>query len=355
MHTENLIVGLGIAGINLCHQIEKAGRSFVVIDACPARSSSIIAGGIYNPIVIKRKVKTWKADMLFEFLVPTYRELEALLGVQVLHHDFPIFKPISSFEELDEWQRAIDSGAVAPYVTEVIRQRPEGPFTESVCGHVIIRHGGFLRTDEAILAYRHRLRAAQLLLEQTFDHSQLELNDQGVKYGDITADRVIFCEGRLISENPWFNWLPMRPTKGQMLTVSTGTELTPDKVYNQQFYLFPSRTAGHFRLGATYEWNDLNEETTDAARDELLQRTAKALDIRLEVLDQQAAIRPNVADRRPLLGRHPRIPNLYLFNGMGSKGVMLAPWFARQLAQHIYGNALLEPEVDLKRFIKRCA
>jgi glycine/D-amino acid oxidase-like deaminating enzyme len=354
MHTENLIVGLGIAGINLCHQLEKSGRSFVVIDACPVSSSSIIAGGIYNPIVIKRKVKTWKADALFALLVPTYREMEELLGRQLLHHDFPILKPISSHTELDEWQQAVDSGAVAPYVTDVVRHRPEGPFTNSVCGHVIIRHGGFLRTDETIMAYRQRLRVAQLLFELSFDHSQLQLNEQGVKYGDITADRAIFCEGRHISENPWFNWLPMRPTKGQMLTVRTEAELAPDKVYNQQFYLFPSRTEGHFRLGATYEWNDLDEETTDAARDELLQRTAKALDVRLEVLDQQAAIRPNVADRRPLLGRHPRIPNLYLFNGMGSKGVMLAPWFARQLVQHIYAYGSLEPEADLKRFIKRC-
>ncbi len=353
MHTENLIVGLGIAGINLCHRLEREGRTFVVIDPCPAQSSSLIAGGIYNPIVIKRKVKTWKADALFGFLVPHYREMEQMLGSSFLHHDFPILKPISSAHELDEWQAAIDSEAVTPYVTEVVRQRPGGRFQESVCGHVTIRHCGFLRTDEAIPAYRSHLRSNGILLEEKLDFGRLEVNEEGVRYGSLTADRIIFCEGRHISENPYFNWLPMRPTKGQMLTVRTTSGLTPDRIYNQQFYLFPSREKGVFRLGATYEWHDLNEEPTEAARTELLGRVRKALDIDMEVLDQQAAIRPNVADRRPLIGQHPEHPPMFLFNGMGSKGVMLAPWFAEQLVRHIYDGAELEKEADLRRFIKR--
>ncbi len=353
MHTENLIVGLGIAGINLCHQLERAGRSFTVVDPCPDSSSSLIAGGIYNPIVIKRKVKTWKADELFAFLVPHYREMEAVLGTEFLHHDFPILKPISSAHELDEWQTAIEHEEVVPYVTEVVRERPKGPFQDAVCGHVTIGHCGFLRTDEAILAYRDHLRRSGRLLEVQFVHAKLKSETGGVRYEGLTADRVIFCEGRFISENPWFNWLPMRPTKGQMLTVSTKAALTPDHVYNQQFYLFPTREHGKFRLGATYEWGDLNEETTDSAREELLSRTVRALNLEMEVLDQQAAIRPNVADRRPLIGRHPEITNVFLFNGMGSKGVMLAPFFANQLVDHIYSGTPLDSEADLNRFGKR--
>jgi glycine oxidase len=353
MHTENLIVGLGIAGINLCHQLELAGRSFTVIDSCPARSSSLIAGGIYNPIVIKRKVKTWKADELFAFLVPHYREMETMLGAAFLHHDFPILKPISSGQELDEWQTAIDNGAIAPYVTEVKLERPKGPFQDAVCGHVTIRHSGFLRTDEAIVTYRKYLHGSGRLIERRFEHSKLQLDTDGVRYEGLTADHVIFCEGRFISENPWFNWLPMRPTKGQMLTVSAKTPLTPDHVYNQQFYLFPTREHGKFRLGATYEWGDMNEEITEGAREELLSRTWKALRVDMEVLDQQAAIRPNVADRRPLIGRHPGLTNMFLFNGMGSKGVMLAPFFAHQLVAHIYAGKALDSEADLNRFGKR--
>lgn len=353
MRTENLIVGLGIAGINLCHRLEREGRSLVVIDPCPAHSSSLIAGGIYNPIVIKRKVKTWKADVLFDFLVPHYRQMEEVLRRGFLRHGFPILKPISSEHELDEWQAAIDSGAVTPYVSEVVRGVPDGPFKASVCGHVVINHGGFVRMDGAIRAYRDHLHGKGILRREKLDFSKLEITADGIRYGDVTADRVIFCEGRHISENPFFNWLPMRPTKGQMLTVRITSGLMPDHVYNQQFYLFPTDEQGVFRLGATYEWHDLNEESTPAAREELISRVEKALDIDLEVLDQQAAIRPNVADRRPLIGRHPEHERLVLFNGMGSKGVMLAPYFAEQLVRHLYHDGRLDAEADLSRFVRR--
>ena len=123
-HTENLVVGLGIAGLNLCHQLEKAGKSFLVIDQCPTNSASLIAGGIYNPIVLKRKVKSWKVDELFPFLVQTYEELEMQLNNSFLHHNFPILKPISSANELVEWQQAVDEERLAPYVNSREESRP---------------------------------------------------------------------------------------------------------------------------------------------------------------------------------------------------------------------------------------
>lgn len=352
IHTENLIVGLGIAGLNLCHQLEKAGKSFLVIDRCPTNSSSLIAGGIYNPVVLKRKVKSWKVDELFPFLVETYRELEQKLETEFLLHDFPILKPISSSDELQEWQRAVDDGRLNPYVHSVSGSKPSGPFQHSVIASATIESAGFVRFNKLILAYREYLKSKELLMESDFDYDEIKLGEK-IDFKGISADRIIFSEGRLISENPFFNWLPFRPTKGQMLTVRVPEELTPDKIYNQQFLLFPTEEKNVFRLGATYEWHNLDEVPSQKSTDELIERAQKALNIEFEVLDAQAAIRPNVADRRPTIGRHPEIENMFLFNGMGSKGVMLAPYFAKQLVDHIYRGMAIDAEVDLNRFIKR--
>lgn len=352
--TENLIIGLGVAGINLCHQLEKAGKSFLVIDRCPENSSSLIAGGIYNPVVLKRKVKSWKVDELFPFLVETYRELEQQLGVDFLLHDFPILKPVSSVDELNEWQQAVDDHRLSPYVDSVEKQTPHGPFQKSTLGSTTIKHSGFVRIGKLVLAYRNYLQQKGLLIEDEFDYEAIKVEDSP-SYRDVSADRVIFCEGRFISENPFFNWLPFRPTKGQMLTVRVPEELTPDRIYNQQFLLFPTEEKNIFRLGATYEWHNLNETSSQKSTDELIERAQKALNIHFEVLDAQAAIRPNVADRRPTIGRHPENVNLFLFNGMGSKGVMLAPYFAKQMVNHIYEGAEIDPEVNLMRFGKRYA
>lgn len=350
--TENLIVGLGIAGLNLCHQLQKAGKSFVVIDRCPENSSSLIAGGIYNPVVLKRKVKSWKVDELFPFLVATYQELEQLLGDEFLFHNFPILKPISSADELTEWQQAVDENRLFPYVDSVEMKSPKGPFQKSVLGSVTIKDSGFVRIGKLLLFYREYLKKQGFLIEEEFDFQELK-TEKTVYYKGFSADRIIFSEGRFISENPFFNWLPFRPTKGQMLTVRVPEFLTPDKIYNQQFLLFPTMEKNIFRLGATYEWKDLDEVPTQESTDELIARAKRALNIDFEVLDAQAAIRPNVADRRPVIGQHPEIENMFLFNGMGSKGVMLAPYFAKQLVDHIYSGSEIEPEVDLNRFGKR--
>jgi glycine oxidase len=350
--TENLIIGLGIAGINLCHQLEKAGKSFLVIDRCPENSSSLIAGGIYNPVVLKRKVKSWRVDELFPFLVETYRELELQLGVDFLLHDFPILKPISSTSEPNEWQQAVDENRLSPYVNSVEKKKPEGPFQNSVLASVTISDSGFVRIGKLVLTYRKYLQEKGLLVDEQFNYQEVN-SEEKVSYKDISAERIIFCEGRFITENPFFNWLPLRPTKGQMLTVRVPVVLTPDRIYNQQFLLFPTEEKNVFRLGATYEWHNLDETPSQKSTDELIERAQKALNVHFEVLDAQAAIRPNVADRRPTIGHHPEKENMFLFNGMGSKGVMLAPYFAKQLVSHIYEGVEIDPEVDLNRFGKR--
>ena len=324
----------------------------MVIDRCPTNSSSLIAGGIYNPVVLKRKVKSWKVDELFPVLVDTYRELEQKLDAKFLLHNFPILKPISSADELNEWQQAVGENRLAPYVTSVQTERPTGPFQDSVIGSVTIQNAGFVRFNKLILGYRDYFKRKGLLIESGFDFDELKLS-RSLIYEGITAERIIFSEGRFLSKNPYFNWIPFRPTKGQMLTVRVPDSLTPDRIYNQQFLLFPTEEKNIFRLGATYEWKNLNEEPTQTSTDELIERAKRALNIDFKVLEAQAAIRPNVADRRPTIGQHPEIENLYLFNGMGSKGVMLAPYFAKQLVDHIYSGAEIDPEVDLNRFGKR--
>ncbi|MFM1875994.1 MAG: hypothetical protein RL266_1731 [Bacteroidota bacterium] len=353
IHTENLIVGLGIAGLNLCHYLEKAGKSFLVIDRCPANSSSLIAGGIYNPIALKRKLKSWKVDELFQNLVETYSEIDQRLGISSLEHNFPILKPISALDDLHEWERAVDENRLSPYVNSLQVGTPTGPFSENTIASVTIEHAGFVRIGKTLMAYREYLKNSGRLLTGDFDHDGLEIDGDAIRYQDLHADRVIFAEGRFIRENPYFNWLPFRGTKGQMLTVKVPDSLTPDRIYNQQFLLFPTEEKNIFRLGATYEWTHLDEIPTQEATAELVAKVESALSIKLEVMDAQAAVRPTVIDRRPVVGKHPNKLPLFIFNGLGTKGVMLAPYFAKQLVDHIYDGKPLDQEVHLNRFVQK--
>ncbi|MCB0754384.1 MAG: FAD-dependent oxidoreductase [Flavobacteriales bacterium] len=353
--TENLIVGLGIAGLNLCHQLEKAGKSFLVIDRCPENSSSLIAGGIYNPVALKRKLRSWRVDELFPTLITAYSEIDALLGVSTLQHPFPILKPIVSDDDLNEWKTAVKDERLVPYVNAVEESVPKGPFKQDVKAYVTIENAGFVRISKLIASYQNYLNQKGLLLQDEFYHHNINILDDGIEYQGIQADRIIFAEGRFASQNPYFSWLPMRATKGQMLTVRLPESVTPDRIYNQQFLLFPLEEKGLFRLGATYEWGQLDETPTEEATQELLTKVKKTLDVEIEVLDAQAAVRPTVIDRRPIIGQHPDHRPIWIFNGLGTKGIMLAPYFAKQLVEHIYEGAAIDPEVSLKRFGKHYA
>lgn len=351
--TENLIVGLGIAGLNLCHQLEKAGKSFIVIDNCPSNSASLIAGGIYNPVVFKRKLKSWKADLLIPALVQAYAEIDERLSISSLHHQFPILKPVSSNDDLAEWKQVIEEKRLAPYVRSIDETPLQPPFKKGYMASVTIQNGGFIRIENTLLAYRKYLLEKGLLVCENFDHSALKVTATSAEYQHIKADRVIFSEGWLISKNPFFNWVPFKPTKGQILTVRTDSALPPNRIYNQQFLLFPTDEEGVFKLGATYEWEQLDEISSNASTQELLEKTEKVLDVKFEVLEEKAAVRPTVSDRRPVVGVHPTHKNLFLFNGMGTKGVMIAPYFAQQLVENIYHQAEIDSEANLNRFIKR--
>ncbi|MCY1381685.1 tRNA 5-methylaminomethyl-2-thiouridine biosynthesis bifunctional protein MnmC [compost metagenome] len=104
------------------------------------------------------------------------------------------------------------------------------------------------------------------------------------------------------------------------------------------------------RLGATYSWHELDFEPTLKGREELIQAAEMILKKPFTFTGQQAGVRPATKDRRPFLGKHPQHNRLWIFNGLGTKGVSLAPWFAVQLVRNMLHDELIHPEANIERF-----
>ena len=121
-------------------------------------------------------------------------------------------------------------------------------------------------------------------------------------------------------------------------------------VCGKGFYMMP--VGEHrYKVGATYTWDELNWATTDSAREELLAKLGKIISASSEVLNQQVGIRPTMHDRKPVIGIHPDHPQIGIFNGLGSKSVLLGPYFARQFVDSmIRGSRYIHPEADIKRY-----
>jgi glycine/D-amino acid oxidase-like deaminating enzyme len=185
-----------------------------------------------------------------------------------------------------------------------------------------------------------------ILRTEVFDHNLW--NPQSKTYRNITYDKVIFCLGYQQKSEPTFSYLPLQQTKGQTLLIKS-ENLSAEESLNRKCFVLPLGNQ-HFRVGATYEWNNASLEITEAGCNQLIEMLASLGSYDYEILEQKAGIRPTVLDRRPLIGEHPEYPGVYIFNGLGTKGYMMAPTLANELASFMLDQTPLHPETNIRRF-----
>ncbi|MHA7101889.1 NAD(P)/FAD-dependent oxidoreductase [Roseivirga pacifica] len=348
MQVDYLIVGQGLAGSVLAEHLLNMGLSVKVISDASLSNSSKVAGGLFNPITGRKMVKTWHCDRLFDYLIPFYRGLEHKLKTDFLV-ETPIYRPFYSIEEQNEWMGKSAESDYAPYIEKVYQKPGFGHHVQDEFGGILLKKSGYLKTAEFIAAYEEYLASKGLLVNDTFDFDALELEDNGVSYKGISAKKIVFCDGRLLEENPFFKWLPLRPVKGELLFLDAESEQEQRVIYNRGVFVVPLGD-GKCKVGATYEHQNLNEAPTLKAKTQLIDKLSGLVKFRYKVTDQKAGVRPATKDRRPFLGKHPEHKCVYVFNGLGAKGVSLAPFYANQFAQWMEGNTNLEDEVNIERF-----
>jgi len=206
---------------------------------------------------------------------------------------------------------------------------------------------GRIDTKLLIPSYKKQLQEADLLLEDTFDYSALKFDDQ-LYYKGTTAKHIVFAEGFGLKKNPFFNHLPLKEVKGELLTIHA-PDLKIDYVLKSSIFIIPLGN-DLYLIGATYDWKDKTNDITHKAKEELLNKLKTFMSCDFDVISQVAGIRPTVSDRRPLVGQHELHKNMYVLNGLGTRGVMIAPFIAKQLFDCIENENPLEREIDIKRF-----
>ena len=70
-----------------------------------------------------------------------------------------------------------------------------------------------------------------------------------------------------------------------------------------------------------------------------------------ETVEHVAGIRPIIRQSRPVIGSHPENENLFIFNGLGSKGVLYAPGVADRLAAFLCENREIEEDLNIDAFV----
>lgn len=340
-----IIVGSGLAGIAFAETALNMDKKILVVSDA-SQNSSIIAGGLYNPVILKRFSEVWQASEQLELLSEFYTELEKKLSLK-LDYRMPLLRKFYSIEEQNNWFTASDKPNLSKFLsTHLITKKWNAIPSHFNFGEVL--HSGYVDTGLLVDSYRHYLISKECFLEETFNYSDVIINDNFVTYRNLKAKQVIFAEGFGMLLNPFFNKLPLDGTKGELLLIKA-SKLNLDVIVKSSVFILPIGN-DLYKVGATYNWEDKTNIPTEAAKKELIDNLKELITCDFEIIEHYAGVRPTVKDRRPMLGAHPIYKNLFVLNGLGTRGVMLAPAMAKMLFNHIEKQEELNPYVDIKRF-----
>ncbi len=342
-----IIVGQGIAGTVLAYSMIKEGLSVLVIDDKTLSSCSKVAAGNFNPIVFKRLVKSWMADELIPFSDKFYKDAEDFLG-QEFYWKKEIVKIFAEENEKYFWLSKSTNEDTGKYLSEKITTDFFTDVVNNPIGCAFVKDAANLFVVKFLEDFRNYFLQQEILLDELFDFNELKVEPNSVSYKQFSAKKIIFCEGYKIANNPYFKWIPFKPAKGEVLIVKI-ENLPTDKIINKGVYILPIGD-DLFIVGTTYDWVNLNDIPTEKARNDISEKLSKVIKVPFEIIDQQAGVRPSVSDRRPVIGLHPELRSIGVFNGMGTKGVMLAPYFSKQFIEFLKNNTPLNKEVELTRF-----
>ncbi len=285
----------------------------MVIDNAHSQSASRVATGIYNPITGRRMVKTWMKDILFPCLHDTYKALEQVLRVKIIY-----------------------------LYSEVLKKHNGG---------IEITQSGYVNTETLLQAYKQHLISRNCYLSAKVHREDIVLlPDNTLEYKDIMGEKLIWCNGHEESQNSYFSYLPFRCVKGETMDIKIRGEKL-HHIINHNGNLLPTGNK-QYKIGATYENQDLTATTTTKGRIQLTKKLEHLLKIPCEIIDQKSGIRPATADRKPFFGVHKNFKQMFIFNGLGFKGISLAPYFAKVFVAFLENNQPLPRAIDINRFEK---
>ncbi|OWY21385.1 FAD-binding oxidoreductase [Sphingobacteriales bacterium UPWRP_1] len=348
MQTDFLIVGQGLAGTWLSYFLQQAGCRIMVADHYNPSSASNISSGIVNPVTGRKLVKSWLFDTMIDFAIPAYHRLETLLGIQVWHERNIIWL-LQTEHDLNNFTARSATEGYTNYITTVQRGGWHPAFNETA--GIARVSGGYLNSPLLIAAYRNYLQQSGCLVTDRVLLNEVQLLPSGrVRWKNIEANQIVFCEGYLAGNNPYFSTLPFAPNKGEMLIIDVPKLDVGQHLVKGGVFLVPLPD-GTFWAGSQYVHDTINEEPTPHYRQEIETALQRMLAIPYRVVKHLAGVRPSTDKRRPLLGIHPKHKQLVIFNGLGTKGVLMSAYFAHLLANHLLHGHPLPPEVAVEPFL----
>jgi glycine/D-amino acid oxidase-like deaminating enzyme len=341
-----IIVGGGLAGMLLAWELHKRDKHFLVF-ANNAPASSNVAAGTWNPVTFRKMIPTWRSQEMIDKMLEVYSEVERELGITLLS-SLKVEKIITTEQEAIFWEKMAltdeSKDFLEPKLTDI---KIKGEIKKTG----IVKQTGRLDLASYVKHSNTYFYNKGNLIYETFNTSGINILSSSIEHNSVIAKKVIFAEGTYAEQNRFFNWLPFKCVKGDILTIES-KDLNVDKIRKKNIFILPLGK-NTYKIGATYHWSDKTWEPSNKGKLELLEKLEKITDCSYRIIKHEAGIRPATHDRRPFIGSHPVHKNILIFNGLGSKGVFLGPLMAHEFCNFMDEKKPLHPEVSVDRCVKK--
>jgi glycine oxidase len=319
------IIGQGLAGTCLAWELWKRGVPFLLCGG--GHGSSRVAAGMVNPITGKNFEPSWRITEFLPVALTFYAAVEQQIG-RKLWHSFPVLRLAGSEKE---WRKII-SKLELPGVSPWIKGEVAAPV--GWAGAVEVLGGGRLDTQAFLEGSR-----------EFFDRLGC------YRFGEVSMTEIqpheIRCEGAAGLMTGRYG--PHRCAKGEILTLRAPDWDESRIRVGAGGWLVP-QGGGVFRVGSTYEWDELDELPTAKGRLRVEEIAARLGGDGFEVIRHDAGVRPILRRSQPLIG--PLDGGGWMMNALGSKGALYGPGMVSKLADWFMDGVKPEPEVDFRVFLK---
>ena len=341
-----IIIGQGLAGTCMAYRLIKAGKSVMVFDECKDQTASLISSGIINPITGRRYVKSWLFEKLLPVALEFYQEIGKEFNVSIIS-SIHLLRALKNVLEENIWAGQSGKEEYEMYIGEIEAVNELSRYFSNDALYGQINHSYQVDISALVINMREFLKK-----RNSFKVSNITIKDiqfgSKIKIKGTTADSIIFNEGWRVIDNPYFNNLPFDPTKGEVF-ITKFKSYNVDSVIKNNKFLVP-QTDGTYWVGSTNETGVNSDSATPSKQDELHNFLNHNMTDDYDILKKVTAVRPSTKQRRPLIGRHPAYDNVFLLNGLGTKGASMAPYFSKMLSDHILYEKPILGEVDITKY-----
>ncbi len=359
-HYDCVILGAGIAGISLARSLVRNGNKVLVLNQSGAGDGASGAPlALLNPATGRRARKAWNAETCMAKTLAALDDVKNRSGKDIYCQN-GVLRPAVTEKLADNFRKALTKYDWPPGWIEWIDELKINYLLEGVTGN----SGGLMIKTASTVRLGLFIQEAVTLLKKdgarfiTAQHYEIEKKSNSYA---VTIDGTSFqtryivnAAGYWVQNFQEWDFIDFEFVKGQLLTVSFKSDIQIKHSVSSLGY-FAVMPENNFEMvvGSTYEHNFSDIIPDKNGRNYLLkklQTTFPGLTGSIDKTSLWSGVRVSTQNRLPAAGEHPQHKGMYIFNGLGSKGLLYGPHCADLLADFILNQKPLPAGIDVKRY-----